>query len=427
MRLLNPDEIALHLASLRAPSPRRALRLALGALASFVGLQTAIVATLLAIARQRKRRTPAHGFPYLETQEVMLGENQLQIFSYGQELYDAMLEAIDRATESVYLESFIWKADATGEEFKRRLVAKARQGVPVYVVFDNFGNLVVPNVFKTFPPQIQTLKYSALHRPWHLLDPRRYALDHRKLLAVDGRVAFIGGYNLGSLYATEWRDTHLRIAGPAAADLAQAFADFWNRWAPPKNRITRHYPRRFDPTIQVRGNDALRLTFPIRNMYIDAIERSQRHIYLTNAYFIPDHSVLEALAAAAARGVDVQVLVPWTSNHIVADWVSRGYFWACLKAGIRVFGYQEAMIHAKTCTIDGEWSTIGTANLDRLSSVGNYEINTEIYSPALARQMEQLFACDKSNAFELTAQMWMRRPWYVKLSERVLNPLRFIV
>jgi cardiolipin synthase A/B len=427
MSLLNPDEITQHLASLHAPSPRRALRLALGVLAGFVGLQMAIVAALLAVARQRKRRTPAHGFPYLETQEVTLGENQLQLFSYGQALYDAMLEAIDGATESVYFESFIWKADATGEEFKRRLVAKAGQGVPVYVIFDNFGNLVVPNAFKAFPSEIHTLKYSALHRPWHLLDPRRYALDHRKLLAVDGRVAFIGGYNLGRLYATEWRDTHLRIAGPAAADLAQAFADFWNRWAPRRNHITRRYPRRFDPTIQLHSNDALRLTFPIRNMYIDAIDRAQRYIYLTNAYFIPDHSVLGALAAAAARGVDVQVLVPWTSNHIVADWVSHGYFWACLKAGIRIFGYREAMIHAKTCTIDGEWSTIGTANLDRLSSVGNYEINVEIYSAALARQMEQLFACDKSNAFELTATMWMRRPWYVKLSERVLNPLRFVV
>jgi cardiolipin synthase len=427
MRLPHPDEIALHLASLRPLSPRRALRLALWALGSFVGLQMAIVAALLAIARQRKRRTPTHGFPHLEPPEVTLGENQLQIFSYGQALYDAMLAAIDGATESVYLESFIWKADATGEEFKRRLVAKARQGVPVYVIFDNFGNLVVPEAFKAFPPEIHKLKYSALHRPWHLLDPRRYALDHRKLLAVDGRVAFIGGYNLGSLYATEWRDTHLRIAGPAAADLAQAFADFWDRWAPPKDPITRRYPRCFDPTIQLHGNDALRLTFPIRNMYIDAIERAQRHIYLTNAYFIPDHSVLEALAAAAARGVGVQVLVPWTSNHIVADWVSRGYFLTCLKAGIRIFGYREAMIHAKTCTIDGEWSTIGTANLDRLSSVGNYEINVEIYSPALARQMERLFACDKSNAFELTAKMWMRRPWYVKLSERVLTPLRFLV
>ncbi len=425
MRLLDRDELRARLPRFPTPSPRRAMRLIAGAIASYIGLQAAVVAALLAIARQRRRRSPAEGFPYLRTHEVSLGENQLQVYSYGQDLYDAMLAAIDGATESIYFESYIWKADATGEEFKQRLAAKARTGVQVYVIFDNFGNLVVPNRFKVFPPEIHALRYSALHRPWHMLDPRRYALDHRKLLVVDGAIAFIGGYNIGSLYATEWRDTHLRISGPAAAGLAQSFVDFWNRWGPPKERIRRYYPRRFDPTVQLHGNDALRLSFPIRNMYIDAIERAQRYICLTNAYFIPDHFVLEALAAAAARGVDVQVLVPWSSNHIVADWVSRGYFWSCLKAGIHIFGYKQAMIHAKTCTIDGEWSTIGTANLDRLSSVGNYEINVEIYSAALARQMEALFACDKTNAFELTAQMWARRPWYVKLSERVLTPLRF--
>jgi cardiolipin synthase A/B len=336
-----------------------------------------------------------------------------------------MLDAIDSATESIYFESYIWKADAVGETFKQRLAEKAKAGVRVYVIFDNFGNLVVPASFKVFSPLIHKVKYSAIHRPWHLLDPRRYALDHRKLLIVDGKIGFIGGYNIGGLYAAEWRDTHLRISGPAAMDLAQDFVDFWNRFGQPRDRISTYHLRHFDPTIQLHSNDALRLTFPIRNMYIDAIERAQDHIYLTNAYFIPDHDVLDALVAAARRGVDVQVLVPWTSNHIVADWVSRSYFSTCLRGGVRLFGYKYAMIHAKTCTIDGQWTTIGTANLDRLSSVGNYEINVEAYSEALAQQMDALFACDKTNAFELTAEMWTRRAPWVKFGERVLKPLRF--
>lgn len=259
-----------------------------------------------------------------------------------------------------------------------------------------------------------------------MFDPRRYALDHRKLLVVDGHIGFIGGYNLGSLYATEWRDTHLRIEGQAAADLAQSFIDFWNLHDKARRRITRHYPRCFDPLINVRETNALSLTFPIRDMYIAAITRAERHILLTDAYFVPDRVLLDALKSAAGRGVDVRILLPWTSNHIIADWLARGNFTDCLRAGVRVFGYRH-MLHAKTCTIDGQWSTIGTANLDRLSSVGNYEINVEVYSEPVARQMEELFELDLSNSFELTLETWKRRSWFMKLSERALAPLRLLM
>ena len=122
----------------------------------------------------------------------------------------------------------------------------------------------------------------------------------------------------------------------------------------------------------------------------------------------------------------MQVLVPWISNHVVVDWLTRGYFTECLEAGIRVFGYR-TMLHAKTCTIDGQWSTIGTANLDRLSAVGNYEINAEVYSEALARQMEELFQSDTTNAVELVKGPWISRPWYSKLGERILAPLRLLL
>jgi cardiolipin synthase A/B len=273
-------------------------------------------------------------------------------------------------------------------------------------------------------PTLHTLRYRAIQRPWHLLDPRRYVVDHRKLLVVDGYSAFVGGYNLGALYANDWRDTHVGLRGPAAADFAHAFAAFWNGNCSASGRITRHYPRAFDPLVSLWITDVLRLTFPIRNLYIRAIDRAERQILLTNAYFIPDHMLLQAPKAAARRGVDVQVVVPWVSNHVLADWLARGYFADCLRAGIRIFGYRKAMIHAKTCTIDGVWTTIGTANLDRLSSVGNYEVNLEIFSRALAQQMMDLFADDKTNASEIDLPRWQARPWHVKLGERIIFPLR---
>jgi cardiolipin synthase len=393
---------------------------------ALVLVQAITILILQVVTELRKSRRETGSFPHPSFQELQVGDNRLQIYSYGQDLFKAMLAAIDTARESIYLETYLWKSDEVGQAFKDHLARKAAQGVEVAVIFDRFGNLVVPRAFKVFPPTMRALAYQIARRPWHLLDPRRYALDHRKLLIVDGSTSFIGGYNLGSLYATQWRDTHLRIVGPASADLAQSFIEFWNRHATGYPRLTRHYPRHFNPFINFHENDSIRLTFPIRDMYINAIDQAEHTIRLTNAYFVPDGSLLDALKAAARRGVDVQVLVPWVSNHVVVDWLTRGYFTDCLRAGIRVFGYRH-MLHAKTCTIDGQWSTIGTANLDRLSAVGNFEINAEVYSEALARQMEDLFARDITNAIELTPEQWMNRPRVSRLSEAILSPLRLML
>jgi len=204
---------------LRRPSFLRLVFVLLGAL---LALQVSTIAVLsFVVASRRRLRRPLQGFPHLRTPEVAVSDNQLKIYSYGRELFDAMIAAIDSAKESIYFETFIWKGDAVGKEFKEHLARKAAEGVAVYVIFDSFGNLVVPRAFKQFPAAIHTLRYRAIARIWHIVDPRRYGVDHRKLLIVDGRIAFIGGYNIGQLYATEWRDTNLRIRGRPAADLAQ--------------------------------------------------------------------------------------------------------------------------------------------------------------------------------------------------------------
>ena len=404
------------------------LRLVGRVLLGLLTLQFLTVGALVVIAALGKRRKHEVSFPHEPFQEVQVGENALQLYSYGRDLYAAMLAAIDAAQESIYIETYIWKDDAVGQEFQTHLAKKAAEGVAVYVIFDRFGNLVVPRAFKaSFAPPLHVLEYSALRRPWNLLDPRRYALDHRKLLIVDGAISFIGGYNIGSTYATEWRDTHLSIRGPAAAELARSFIAFWNRFCPAHERITQTYQLHFDPCIAVYQNEAMRLSFPIRDLHIAAIDKAEQFIFLTTAYFVPDQMLLEALKTAVKRGVDVRVLLPWNSNHIVANWITHSYFTECLQAGIRIVGYQYTMLHAKTCTVDGQWSTVGTCNLDRLSLVGNYEINVAIYSTELAQQMSALFAEDTTEKFELNMEQWKGRPWYVKVSERLLTPLRFMM
>jgi cardiolipin synthase A/B len=404
------------------------LRLVRKAILGLLTLQALTAAVLLVIAALGKRRKHEVSFPHDPFEEVQVGENVLRLYAYGRDLYDAMLEAIDAAQESIYLETYIWKDDAVGQEFRMHLARKAAEGVAVYVIFDRFGNLVVPRAFKSsFAPPIHVLEYSAIRHPWHLLDPRRYALDHRKLLIVDGTTSFIGGYNIGSTYATEWRDTHLGLRGPVAAELAMSFIAFWNRFCPAHERITHRYHRSVDSRIVAGQNEAMRLSFPIRDLYIAAIDQAEQFIFLTTAYFVPDRMLLEALQAAARRGVDVRVLIPWVSNHVLADWVAHSYFTDCLQGGVRIFGYRYTMLHAKTCTIDGQWSTVGTCNLDRLSLVGNYEINVAVYSAEFAQHMSALFAEDTAEKFELTMEQWKRRPWYNKVSERILAPLRFMM
>jgi cardiolipin synthase len=159
-------------------------------------------------------------------------------------------------------------------------------------------------------------------------------------------------------------------------------------------------------------------------MYIEAINRATRNIYLTQAYFIPDPDFVTALEMAARRGVDVRVLLPRKSNHIVADWISQGYYGEMLEAGIRIHRFKDAMVHAKTATIDGAWSTVGTANIDRLSMTGNYEVNVEFIDPAMATEMERIFELDLQNCEQVTAEAWAERGFHKQAAELFLAPLR---
>src|SRR5690606_9593441 len=167
--------------------------------------------------------------------------------------------------------------------------------------------------------------------------------------------------------------------------------------------------------------------FPIRGMYLEAIDRAQHHVWLTHAYLVPDRDMLDALLQAVERGVDVRIVVPAESNHIIADWLSRGFYTTLLKGGVRLFLYQGAMVHAKTATIDGQWSTIGTANIDRLSLLGNYEINVEVFDADAAEQMDQIFAVDAGNCVELTLERLQQRHLLSNFSDSVLPPFCLLV
>ena len=398
---------------------------------ALTALQAVIVGVLVAMAEFRKRRRgPREGFPWEDQPEIMMesGEDRLKIYAYGVDLYESMLEEIEAAEGEIFLGTFIWKGDEVGHRFVEALARKAREGVEVYVVFDGLANLLVSPSFKRFPEKIHRLHFRPLSGPAKILNPRNVFRFHRHVMSVDGKVAFLGGYNIGSLYEAGWRDTHVRVRGAAAREVDNAFVDFWNSHRTGDlPRITPNKERDWNPAVRVRRNDPYMRIFPIREMYIEAIDRANSHVYLTHAYFVPDRALKAHLIDATKRGVDVQLLVPEQSNHVTADWLARRHFHELLEAGVRIFLYKHIMIHSKTATVDGVWSTIGSANIDRLSMLGNYELNMEVYSRTLASQMERMFDVDKTNAEELTLQEWERRPLPAKLVERTLASLSPLV
>ena len=406
-------------------------KLALRSFLALTAVQVVLVGLLVALAQLRKRREePREGFPWEDQDEIELesGEEQIKLYPYGVELYEEMLSEIEAAQDHIFLETFIWKGDSLGRRFLEALERKAREGVEVYVIFDGFANMVVPAKFKQFPEEIHTLHFRPLDGFSRLADPRTMFRDHRKILCVDGRVAFMGGYNIGKLYAAGWRDTHFRIRGKEVRELENAFVDFWNthravglpKIQPPRERA-------WNSHLVLHRNDPYLRIFPIRAVYLEAIDRAHENIYLTHAYFVPDRALLTHLTEAARRGVDVQVVLPKESNHITADWLARRHFYELLEAGVKIFRYKHIMIHSKTATIDGVWSTVGTANIDRLSLLGNYEVNMEIYSERFADQMERMFELDKTNTEELTLEEWENRPLPAKIVERALASLSPLV
>src|SRR5215218_1906931 len=381
---------------------RRALstlrRVGLRLFLALTALQAMIVGVLVAMAEYRKRRRgPRQGFPWEDQPEIGLesGEDRLKVYAYGVSLDESMLEEIEAAEDEV---------------------------------FDGLANVFVPPSFKRFPEKIHRLHFRPLAGPARILNPRNVFRFHRHVMSVDGKVAFLGGYNIGSLYAAGWRDTHVRVRGDAAREVDNAFVDFWNAHRTGElPRIVPNKERDWNPAVRVRRNDPYMRIFPIREMYIEAIDRANSHVYLTHAYFVPDRAMKAHLIDAKQRGVDVQLLVPEQSNHVTVDWLARRHFHDLLEAGVRIFLYRHIMIHSKTATVDGIWSTIGSANIDRLSMLGNYELNIEVYSRTLASQMERMFALDKTNAKELNLEEWERRPLPAKLVERTLASLSPLV
>jgi cardiolipin synthase len=362
--------------------------------------------------------------------------NRVEIYTSGESAFAAMREAIRQARSEVLLESYILRDDSTGYDFLDDLGHAASRGIPVRVLADAFGS---SETRRSFWKKMESRGIEA--RLFHPLLPHFWSQpfrDHRKILVVDRRVAFLGGMNIGVEYGSTrkraslpafstWRDTHARIEGPVAWELTIVFAEAWGRSGgrpfeiealePPSGEGVRALVLDWRPR---RG--AEQAAAVLQSIAAGARER----LWITNSYFSPRRRAIRVLAGAARRGVDVRLLLPGRSDVPIVRHAGHGEYADLLAAGVRVFEYQAAILHAKSLVADGHVSVVGSTNLDFRSFHFNGECNVVLLDAALAGRMEQIFRTDLKASAEIVAERWGRRSVIHRAADaaaRLLSPV----
>jgi cardiolipin synthase len=373
--------------------------------------------------------------------------NRLELLVDGPATHAAMFAAIDAATDHINLESYIVEADGPGEELARRLIAKSRAGVRVNLLYDGFGSLLTDSRYFAALREagIAVCEYNPL-RSWRTLFSRSaHRRDHRKLLVVDGRVAFVGGVNISGVYAagsahrvqadtargeTRWRDTHVQVEGPLVSDLQRLFLQHWGQHAGQSLMPDDYLPPPSPAGVQQAASascDAGRRSNPFYRALIGAIDAARQRVLVTAAYFVPTRRLLRALANAARRGVDVQLVLPSLSDAWAPLHAGRSHYGHLLQAGVRIFERQGALLHAKTTVIDGVWATVGSSNLDWRSVVHNAEANVIVLDSAFGAAMEALFVDDLAASREMSLRQWHGRGLLQRLREGLARRFEFLL
>jgi cardiolipin synthase A/B len=350
----------------------------------------------------------------------LLGGNEVEIYIRGEDAFAAMREAVNGASREILLESYIYKDDATGRAFLDDLAAAASRGVQVKVLADALGSI---STRKTFWREmelrgIESRLYNPLFKKlWY--QPFR---DHRKVLVVDGRVAFTGGMNIGEEYGSTsgivgrpgatWRDTHLRVIGPTAWEMSIVFAESWVEAEgspldlPPLDAAEAEAPGSRILVLDSRPNRGQAESAAALAAIVGAARKS---VWISNAYFAPGWAAVRILGQAARRGVDVRLLLPGVTDVPVVRHAGHGYFRRLLRRGVRIFEYQGSILHAKSLVADGYVSVVGSTNLDFRSFLFNAECDLLVLCDKTARRMEEAFEADMQNAHEILRSDWKRR------------------
>lgn len=340
-----------------------------------------------------------------------------EIFVEGDDLFDAMVRDILKARRTILLETYILKEDRIGRRILDALEAVARRGIEVHLRLDAFGSkgLVSRRTVDVLRESGVLVNWS---RPWSWRHPLQYQRrNHRKLLAVDAAIAYIGGFNIGeesSLICRgpqRWRDTHIRLTSAIAKQAAALFRDFAEK--------RKHRREEWIDGSLLMPNYGLACRYRWRCLLNNRFRMAAKRIWLTTPYFVPDSGTQKRLKNAAKRGVDVRVLVPAKSDVPITQWAARMSYGNLLRVGVKIYEYRARVLHAKTALIDDDWSMIGTSNFDYRSFFTNYELNFLSRSSEMNASLAAIFADDLKTSARISYSAWLKRPYLQQASELI--------
>ncbi|MFS0877756.1 cardiolipin synthase [Solibacillus isronensis] len=368
---------------------------------------------------------------------VLTQDNDVKIFDDGSDKFEALINDILHAKNHIHIQYYIFKLDNLGQRIVNALIKKAKQGVKVRVLFDEMGSRGVRK--RHFKELIEAGGEVEVFFPsiLPLINPRLNFRNHRKISIIDGRIGYIGGFNVGDEYLSlsdrfgYWRDTHLRIEGSAVHPLQTRFILDWNQ-ASAKNDIC--YAERYFPIIPQKGTAALQIISSgpdtewevIKNNYLHLISNAKKYVYIQSPYFIPDDSFFDAIKIAALSGLDVRIMIPNKPDHMFVYWATYSYVGPLVEAGAKVYHYEKGFIHAKMIVVDDEIASVGTANIDVRSFSLNFEVNALLYDRLLAHHLAEIFESDILDCSELTYELYKNRSSFIKFKEsisRLLSPI----
>lgn len=383
------------------------------------------------------------GLEEAATGRPLIAGNKVTLLFDGPKTIAAMMAAMAVAKDTINLETYLFEQDPLGIKFADLLIAKQKEGVKVTIIYDCVGTLGTPEAFF-----IRMQDAGIRMMPFHPVSPfhkfGRWRLnnrDHRKILVVDGKVAFAGGVNITEAYANSsmfraydksrstvgWRDTHLKIEGPAVAALQWIFLDNWasQKKGEPSDRD-------YYPPLPEAGDKVLRVLrsepgkhHDVYKAYALAFQGATKSIHITAAYFVPDRQIIKALLDAAHRGVEVKIILPSVSDSGLILQAGHSFFTRMLKAGIKIHLLKTNVLHAKTAVVDGSWSTVGSTNMDTRSFLHNKEVNVVVMGNDFGQEMEKAFQEDLKDSNEVMLEQWKHRPFNQKFRERFSRLLSY--